>query len=220
MPKLCIFVATSSRGKLEDFAAAATINGVVVVALPEFDKLPLVEDGATFEANARKKAAAYSQISPGALLLADDSGLQVDALGGAPGIFSARFAAKHESHKPSDSDNNDKLLYELSLKPEYPRTARFVCVIAAARDGDVLATFRGEAQGEILQMPLGRKGFGYDPLFYSPAANKTFAEMTREEKAAYSHRGAAFKIFLDWVQRQHGELDLPSTHENTSEYNH
>ena len=118
---------------------------------------------------------------------------------------SARFAAvvqrnNNESRKPSDEDNNDKLLYELSLKAGWERTARFVCVIAAARDGEVLATFRGEAKGEILQMPLGRKGFGYDPLFYSPAANKTFAEMTREEKAGYSHRGAAFKKFLEWVR--------------------
>lgn len=201
MPKPCIFVATSSRGKLEDFAAAAALNEVEVVALPEFDKLPEVdEDGHTFEANACKKASAYSQVSPGALVIADDSGLEVEALGGAPGVRSARFAAHDELHKPSDADNNDKLLYELSLKPGWERTARFVCVIAAARDGEVLATFRGEAHGEILQMPLGRKGFGYDPLFYSPAANKTFAEMTREEKAAHSHRGAAFKKFLEWLQ--------------------
>ena len=202
----CIFVATSSKGKLEDFAAAAALNNVAVVALPEFDKLPEVEeDGDTFEANARKKAMVYSRVSPGALVIADDSGLEVDALGGAPGVRSARFAAvvqrnNNESRKPSDEDNNDKLLYELSLKAGWERTARFVCVIAAARDGEVLATFRGEAKGEILQMPLGRKGFGYDPLFYSPAANKTFAEMTREEKAGYSHRGAAFKKFLEWVR--------------------
>jgi XTP/dITP diphosphohydrolase len=202
MSKLCIFVATSNRGKLEDFAAAAAINGVEVVALPEFDKLPeVIEDGETFEANARKKAVAYSLASPGALVIADDSGLEVNALRGAPGVRSARFAAPDEGHKASDADNNDKLLYELSLKPGWNRAARFVCVIAAARDGEVLATFRGEATGEILQMPLGRKGFGYDPLFYSPIANKTFAEMTREEKAAYSHRGAAFKKFLEWVEK-------------------
>jgi XTP/dITP diphosphohydrolase len=203
MTRPCIFVATSSKGKLEDFAAAAALNGVEVVALPEFDKLPeVVEDGATFEANARKKAIAYSLHSPGALVIADDSGLEVDALNGAPGLRSARFAAVSEQAKASDSDNNDKLLYQLSLRPHRERTARFVCVIAAARDGEVLGTFRGEAHGEILQMPLGRKGFGYDPLFYSPNANKTFAEMTREEKAAHSHRGAAFKQFLEWMSDQ------------------
>jgi len=203
MTRPCIFVATSSKGKLEDFAAAAAFNGVEVVALPEFDKLPeVVEDGATFEANARKKAVAYSLHSPGALVIADDSGLEVDALNGAPGVRSARFAAQSDFQKASDADNNDKLLYELSLRPDQERTARFVCVIAAARDGEVLGTFRGVANGEILQMPLGRKGFGYDPLFYSPAANKTFAEMTREEKAAYSHRGAALKRFLEWFGNQ------------------
>jgi XTP/dITP diphosphohydrolase len=201
MTRPCIFVATSSKGKLDDFAAAAALNGVEVVALPEFDKLPeVVEDAATFEANACKKAVAYSLHSPGALVIADDSGLEVDALNGAPGVRSARYAAPDDHSKASDSANNDKLLYELSGNRE--RSARFVCVIAAARDGEVLATFRGDAQGEILQMPLGRKGFGYDPLFYSPAANKTFAEMTREEKAAHSHRGAAFKKFLDWMSEQ------------------
>ena len=89
---------------------------------------------------------------------------------------------------------------ELSLRPGCERTARFVCVIAAARDGEVLATFRGEARGEVLQMPLGRHGFGYDPLFYVPRLNKTFAEMDAEEKSQYSHRGAAFKKLLEWFK--------------------
>jgi XTP/dITP diphosphohydrolase len=196
-----IYVATSNKGKLRDFSDAARTLDVDVLPVPDFDKIPeVVEDGETFEENARKKAEAYSKHLPNEIVIADDSGLEVDALNGAPGVLSARFAAAEESEKPSDSDNNYKLIQELSLRPGCERTARFVCVIAAARDGELLGTFRGEAKGEILQMPLGRHGFGYDPLFYVPALNKTFAEMSGEEKAQNSHRGAAFKNFLDWLK--------------------
>ncbi|MCU1284501.1 MAG: Ham1-like protein [Acidobacteriales bacterium] len=197
-----IFVATSNKGKLKDFAAAARTLDIDIAALPGFDNIPeVIEDGDTFEANARKKAEVYSSHLPNELVIADDSGLEVDALGGAPGVHSARFAASAQGKKPSDSDNNYKLINELSLRPGCERTARFVCVIALARNGELVATFRGEAYGEILQMPIGRHGFGYDPLFYVPELNKTFAEMNAEERAAYSHRGAAFKKLLDWLKR-------------------
>jgi XTP/dITP diphosphohydrolase len=197
-----IYVATSNKGKLRDFSDAARALDVDVLPVPDFDKVPeVVEDGDTFEENARKKAEAYSRHLPNEIVIADDSGLEVDALDGAPGVRSARFAAANEGEKPSDSDNNYKLIQELSLRPGCERTARFVCVIAAARDGELLGSFRGEAKGEILQMPLGRHGFGYDPLFYVPALNKTFAEMSGEEKTQHSHRGAAFKKFLEWLKR-------------------
>jgi XTP/dITP diphosphohydrolase len=198
-----IFVATTNPGKVKDFAAMARLLDIDVVPFPQQPSMPeVLEDGETFEANAIKKAEAYSAHLPNELVIADDSGLEVPALGRAPGVHSARFAQSASNPKPSDSDNNYKLIHELSLLPNAERTARFVCVIAAARDGRVMQTFRGEVWGEILPTPIGRGGFGYDPLFFVPQANKTFAEMNVEEKAQYSHRGKAFKLFLDWLQAE------------------
>jgi XTP/dITP diphosphohydrolase len=200
-----IFVATTNPGKVKDFAAIARQLNIDVVPFPKQDSMPeVVEDGDTFEANAIKKAEAYSAHLANELVIADDSGLEVTALNRAPGVHSARFAQADADPKPSDSDNNYKLLHELSRTPNADRAARFVCVIGAARDGKVLQTFRGEVWGEILSTPIGRKGFGYDPLFFVPPADKTFAEMNAEEKAQYSHRGKAFKLFLDWLQPEIG----------------
>jgi len=212
-PARPIYLATSNSGKLRDFAGAAAVFGIEVATLPGFASLPIVEeDGETFEANARKKAEAYSRGLVGAdsaaIVLADDSGLEVDALGGAPGVASARYAAL-DSHatsgavaaNSSDADNNTRLLRELEAIPEEKRSGRFVCVIAAARSGKVLATFRGEAEGRILTAARGTRGFGYDPLFYSDRLKKTFAELSPEEKAAVSHRGLAFSKFLAWLRR-------------------
>jgi XTP/dITP diphosphohydrolase len=129
--------------------------------------------------------------------------LEVDALGGAPGVHSARYAAA-ENNLPQDSGNSDdeannaRLLRELHEVPDEFRTARFVCVIAAARNGHTLATFRGKAEGILLREPRGTNGFGYDPLFYFPEIGKTFAELSAQEKAGHSHRGAAFRAFLEW----------------------
>jgi XTP/dITP diphosphohydrolase len=200
-----ILVATSNIGKLRDFAGAAKSHRVEIAAIPNFSSLPpVVEDGLTFEANARKKAAAYSRCVPGELVLADDSGLEVDALDGAPGVHSARYAAS-EPHKAEtnteDEANNARVLRELKDVPSSQRAARFVCVLAAARDGKTLGTFRGVAEGIILDHPRGSNGFGYDPLFYFPQSAKTFAELTAEEKSCYSHRGAAFRQFLEWHDR-------------------
>ncbi len=196
-----IFVATTNPGKVKDFAAIARLLNIDVVPFPKQESMQEVtEDRETFEANAIKKAEAYSAHLPNELVIADDSGLEVTALGRAPGVHSARFAQSEANPKPSDADNNYKLIHQLSLHPDADRAARFVCVIAAARDGHVLQTFRGEVWGEILPTPIGRGGFGYDPLFFVPPANKTFAEMNAEEKAQYSHRGKAFKLFLDWLQ--------------------
>jgi XTP/dITP diphosphohydrolase len=200
MPR--VLLATSSAGKLRDFAAIAAPYDIEAAALPGFAALPaVVEDAPTFEANARKKAGHYSLLAPGELVLADDSGLEVEALGGAPGVLSARYAAVAGGNA-SDSANNQRLLGELAHVPDAQRSARFVCVLAAARDGTTLAVFRGEAEGVILRAPRGAGGFGYDPLFFFPALGKTFAELNPAEKAQVSHRGRAFRRFLQWMVDQ------------------
>ena len=196
-----ILIATSNAGKLRDFAAAAK-HRIEVAGLPNFSSLPAVpEDEPTFEANARKKAEAYSRFAPGAIVLADDSGLEVTALKGAPGVYSARYAAQSPQENASDATNNAKLLVELQKVPKDERQAKFVCVIVAARDGKALASFRGEARGVILHAPRGSGGFGYDPLFYFPTLGKTFAELSAAEKARVSHRGQAFRKFLEWIEK-------------------
>ena len=201
-----VLIATSNAGKLRDFAGAASSHGVEVAGVPGFAALPLaVEDGASFEENARKKAEHYSRYVPGELVLADDSGLEVDALGGAPGVHSARYAAERPERAEANTDddaNNARVLHELAGVAETERGGRFVCVIAAARDGRTLATFRGVAEGRILDRLQGDGGFGYDPMFYFPSIGKTFAELSPREKANYSHRGAAFGKALEWIERQ------------------
>jgi XTP/dITP diphosphohydrolase len=199
-----IFIATSNAGKLRDFAGASVSLGVEIASVPDFASLPaVIEDGLTFEENARKKAEAYSRAVAGEIVLADDSGLEVDALKGAPGVHSARYAAdapRLMDDNTDDEANNARLLRELKDVSPDKRSGRFVCVIAVARDGQTLEVFRGEAEGTILNRPRGTNGFGYDPLFYFPQIQKAFAELTPEEKAEYSHRGVAFRKFLAWYQ--------------------
>jgi XTP/dITP diphosphohydrolase len=201
-----VLIATSNPGKLRDFAGAAQVHGIEIAGIPNFASLPTpVEDGKTFEENARKKAEEYSLAATGEIVVADDSGLEVDGLHGAPGVHSARYAADepHLADANTDDDaNNARVLRELSQVPLEKRTGRFVCVLAAARSGKTLATFRGTADGIILEAPRGNNGFGYDPLFYFPQIHKTFAELSPEEKAGYSHRGSAFRQFLDWYEKQ------------------
>lgn len=201
-----LYVATSNPGKLSEFRRAANQYGISIDALPNLSEISAPEEnGTTFDENARIKAAAYSLHAPGRLVFGDDSGLEVDALGGAPGVYSARYAATDADPEPSDEDNNYKLLYDLGLRREAERSARFVCVIAVARDGEVLETFRGSLEGEILLAPLGHGGFGYDPLFYVPHLRKTLAELEADDKTAISHRGQAFRQMLAWVR------SLPAT---------
>ena len=198
-----VLIATSNQGKLRDFAGAAAVYGISVAGLENFANLPeAVEDGATFEENARKKAEHYSQFAAGDLVLADDSGLAVDALGGAPGVYSARYAAQEPTGNSSDAANNAKLLRELQAVSVPERTGRFVCVISAAREGREVTSFRGEAAGVILCEARGSFGFGYDPLFHLPELDKSFAELTPEEKALVSHRGEALRKFLEWARKQ------------------
>src|SRR5581483_11787419 len=177
-----ILIATSNAGKLRDFAGAAAVHGIEIAGIPNFSSLPLVvEDGHTFEENARKKAEQYSRYVPGEMVLADDSGIEIDALDGAPGVHSARYAADepHLADANTDDDlNNARVLRELKGVPPDKRTGRFVCVLVAARDGSSLATFRGTAEGRILEAERGTNGFGYDPLFYFPQIQKTFAELS------------------------------------------
>ena len=211
-----VLVATSNPGKIRDLIGAAAAHGIEVATLPGFSSLPtVIEDGLTFEANARKKAEHYSHFSEGELVIADDSGLEVDALQGAPGVRSARYAADEhspdeESGSSDDEANNNRLLRELHEVPDEFRTGRFVCVIAVARNGHTLGTFHGKAEGIILHARRGAGGFGYDPLFFFPQIGKTFAELTAEEKAQYSHRGAAFRRFLDWADH-HSDLHPHNT---------
>ena len=201
-----ILIATSNPGKLRDFAGAAAVHGIEIAGIPNFSSLPLVvEDGQTFEENAQKKAEGYSIYVPGEVVLADDSGIEIDALGGAPGVHSARYAADQPHLVDANTDdelNNAKVLHNLKGVPPERRTGRFVCILSAARDGKTLASFRGTAEGVILDTPRGTNGFGYDPLFYFPQIHKTFAELSAEQKSQYSHRGAAFRQFLAWCAKQ------------------
>ncbi len=194
-----LYVASSNPGKLREFREAAELRNVTVLPLPGFTILPLcVEDGDTFEANARKKAIHYSQ-GFSELVFADDSGICVDALGGAPGIYSARFAGP----QATDRQNNERLLSELHRREtEGPvnRAAHYVCAIALARQGKVLTVVEGRVDGLIIDEANGAGGFGYDPYFFYPPLGKTLAEIDPEEKFAVSHRGAAFRLLLDYLQ--------------------
>lgn len=203
-----IYLATSNPGKVREFREAARALAVTLDPLPGMAGVPpAIEDGATFEQNARIKAEYYSRFAPGELILAEDSGLAVDALNGAPGVYSARYAAMLQSgaasHENSDDQaNNHALIHQLKGLPNDRHAGKYVCVIALARDGKTLATFTGEAHGELLTVPQGTQGFGYDPLFYFPALDRTFAELSLEQKREHSHRGKAFRQLLDWYVKE------------------
>jgi XTP/dITP diphosphohydrolase len=205
MPAL--YIATSNAGKLRDFAAAASLHGLKIRPLPGIESIAAPEEtAATFEGNARDKAIYYSRFASGEIVLADDSGLEVAALNGAPGVRSARYAAdaaaaadqppKSKSAAETDRENNDLVLNNLSHIPEDARNARYRCVLAAARDGKVILTAEGSVEGRILTTPQGTGGFGYDPIFYLPELNKTMAEIDLETKHTLSHRGRAFRALL------------------------
>ncbi len=180
--------ATSNAGKLREFRLAA--GDIAVEAVPGLAAIPAPEEtGATFEENAILKAIYYSRFTTDPVF-ADDSGLEADSLGGAPGVRSARFAGP----TASDEDNNRLLLAKLSAA--HNRSARFVCVIALARQGCLIATFRGVVEGSIAAAPRGLNGFGYDPVFYYPPFGCTFGEVDHARKLAVSHRGQAFQALL------------------------
>jgi XTP/dITP diphosphohydrolase len=203
-----IYLATTNPGKVREFREAAQALAVALDPLPRMAEVPIaIEDGTTFEQNARIKAEYYSRLAPGNLVLAEDSGLAVDALNGAPGVHSARYAAVLQSGAASDQNSDDQannaaLVSQLQRLNRDRYAGKYVSVIALARDGQTLANFTGEALGELLTVPRGTQGFGYDPLFYFPALGKTFAELNLEQKREHSHRGKAFRKFLEWYSKQ------------------
>ena len=198
-----IYFASSNPGKLAEFRALAESDAgrapsstiFRVEVLPRFDSLPPFEENApTFGENALGKVLYYSQLSDG-IVFADDSGLVVPALGGAPGVHSARYAGPDAT----SADRINKLLQQLAGKPRQERAAYFCCVIAVIRQGLPIAVISNRADGEILEAPRGTGGFGYDPIFYLPELDKTFAELTPQEKNLYSHRGKAFRRVLSFL---------------------
>jgi len=197
-----LYVASSNPGKLRDFAVAAELFQFDVVPMPGLSDIPApTEDGITFEDNARLKAVYYSAFALDSVVIADDSGLEVDALGGEPGVRSARFAedAGFVSDKADTADerNNLYLLQRLASRGAGTKAARYRCVIAAARNEEILTTAEGSVEGEILLKPRGSGGFGYDPLFYLPTLGKTMAEIDLMRKQSLSHRGKAFVALLE-----------------------
>jgi XTP/dITP diphosphohydrolase len=191
-----LLVGTTNCGKILEIEEALRDLSIDLVPLPSLSSFPqVVEDGATFAENALKKARALADFSE-LVTLADDSGLEVDALAGAPGIHSARYSGEHAN----DAINNEKLLRALTGVPEENRGARFVCVIALCSpkaSGYREWLFRGECSGRIAAAPKGGRGFGYDPLFFYPPMGKTFAELDRETKNRVSHRGQALRKLRD-----------------------
>lgn len=195
-----VLLATGNPHKLDEVRAVLDPLGWTVLGLDDLPGPPPeepVEDGDTFEANARIKAIAYAAAT-GRLALADDSGLEVDALGGEPGVRSARFAGVDGDRATRDAANNGLLVERLAGTSESDRTARFVCAMClAAPDGAILAETRGTFDGVIVLEPRGTNGFGYDPHLLLPGEGRTSAELSPDEKNARSHRGAATRAMAE-----------------------
>ena len=190
-----LLLASSNPGKLREYRVLAAGRPVELELLPNFSSLPAFDESApTFAENAAGKALHYSHFAE-LPVIADDSGLVVPALGGAPGVHSARYAGPGAS----DGDRVQKLLAEMRGKKGDERRARFVCVLAVAAKGRAIAVFSASVEGLIAEAPRGTDGFGYDPIFFFPALGRTYAETTREEKNQYSHRGRAFRKLLAFL---------------------
>lgn len=182
-----VLIATNNKGKAKDFEVLFKPFGVNVLTLNDLEQdIDVEETGTTFEENAILKAEAVSKLL-GVMVIADDSGLEIDALNGAPGVYSARYAGSAKD----DNDNINKVLTELQEVPEEERTARFRCVLAVAGPDRETITFSGSCEGRILTERRGTNGFGYDPIFYTPAKKRAMAELSPIEKGEISHRGAA-----------------------------
>ena len=185
-----IYACSSNSGKLREILLAAHGTNFEIAPLPDLKSImPPEETGSTFQENTSLKAIYYSRFTP-EMVLADDSGLEVDALRGAPGVFSARYSG------PDATDENNNSLLLRNLDGTVDRSARFVCVVALARAGEILTTARGSVEGEILRAPQGANGFGYDPLFFYPPLKHSFAELTPDEKLLVSHRGKALRALF------------------------
>lgn len=215
-----IVLATRNQGKVKEFAEMLKDFPVEIKSLNDFGPIPeVVEDGATFDDNAYKKASFTAKVL-GLPAMADDSGLVVEALDGAPGVYSARYAGE----KASDADNIAKLLKEMKGKAN--RKAAFECVISLAVPSGPALTFEGRCEGEILEAPRGNDGFGYDPVFYCSTLGKTFAEASMEEKNRVSHRGKAvaqvaaeFDKVLTWLEQRLFEEKPPKPDHEQFEHN-
>ena len=193
-----LYLASGNAGKLKEFLGLAGACGKhrQLELLPDYAKLPEFEESApTFAENAVGKAFYYSRQSDG-IVFTDDSGLVVPALGGAPGVFSARYAGPGASNEQKIA----KLLFEMKGLEGANRSAYFVCVIAVVRSGRAVAVVSEKVDGEILDAPRGSDGFGYDPVFFFPPLGKSFAELRAEEKSQHSHRGKAFRRLLEVLE--------------------
>ena len=195
-----IVLATNNTHKIEEIKDILSGPQLEILTLNDFKDFPKIEEtGKTLEENAILKAKVIYQFTK-VISLADDSGLEVDALSGAPGVRSSRFAGKHCSYK----DNNVKLLSLMKNIPWEKRGATFVCVVAIAKDLDNIITVRGEVRGIITTEERGESGFGYDPVFYLPELGKTFAQLSFEEKNERSHRAFAFKKAKELIEKDFG----------------
>ncbi len=191
-----LVLASGNPGKLKEYKVLAAGHALELDLLPDFAALPeFPEDAPTFAENAAGKALYYSKHSR-QMVFADDSGLVVPALGGAPGVLSARYAGPGASSE----ERNNKLLVGLLGKQGAERAAYFVCVITLALQGRCLAVISGKVDGEILEQARGTRGFGYDPVFYFPSLGKSFAELNAEEKNQHSHRGNAFRRLMEVLE--------------------
>jgi XTP/dITP diphosphohydrolase len=205
-----LVLATRNRGKLKEFKALLVDHPVRILCLDDFGPTPdIVEDGATFEENAYKKASSMARIL-GFPALADDSGLVVEALGGAPGVFSARFGGEGLT----DAERCEKLLSQMNGEPN--RRAAFACVLSLAVPTGQALTYEATCEGQIADTCQGTDGFGYDPIFYYPPLEKTFAQISRTEKGLISHRGKALSEFksevekvLVWIRQHMPDMPKP-----------
>ncbi len=190
-----IVLATKNPNKVKEIRELFYDLNIEIMTLEDFPDTPLIiEDGNTFEENALKKARIVAK-STGKPSIADDSGLEVICLNGKPGVYSARYAGIDSS----DKENNMKLLNELKDVPLNERAARYVCVVALVTEDGYEKTFRGECKGIIVDIPRGKGGFGYDPIFFIPEKGKTMAELSLKEKNQISHRGKAFRSLKGWI---------------------
>jgi XTP/dITP diphosphohydrolase len=193
-----LVLATRNRHKAQELASLLSDLGIFIRTIDAFPQVPdVIEDGTTCEANAIKKAKAVSRAT-GLLAVADDTGLEVDALGGRPGVYAARYAGEHVTYE----DNWRKLLRELSGVPHDRRTARFITVAAIASPSGEVQVAEGQLQGVITEEPAGAQGFGYDPVFFVPELGKTLAELSPDEKNRISHRAKAFAQVREILGRQ------------------
>lgn len=198
---MILLVATTNAGKLReirDLLASAPVDLISLRDIPPIEEPE--ETGETFEENARLKARYYAAHSR-LLTVAEDSGLVVDALDGEPGVRSARFLGPDATYP----QRFDEIYRRLALRPDAPRTARFVCALALARDSDILFETTAAVEGVVAERPRGSGGFGYDPILFHPAYGRTLADVTHEEKLRVSHRGTAFRRLSEWL-RQSGTV--------------